>query len=807
MAFDLDNLFDDISADKLDDYTWKATFGDTTKDDHSLVVKDVYIAADGVKKYVTSVSKVPLNGNERTYDLKSVASESTSDPVIEEENKKNVIIYYSNSNFKDANIHYRVGNGTWTGVPGVQMCTDGSQDGYTWKYIINLGNESQLTTCFNNGNNSWDSNGEKNYIISKPGCYGIKNGSIVELKEIVEIPAEELTLDKETVELFEEEQAVVKVSITPAEATDKTVKWKSSDELVAIVSDGVITGIKEGSAVITAVTSNGLSKEVKVTVKVNPNIVKPIGIKVLPMELSLTKGDTYALNAVIVPDNTTNKIVKWSSSNAKVATINSQGLVTAVAKGSTEIIATTSNGLTATVEITVEEAEGFSAIEDGVYFEKPSGWGNTIYAYMWIEENGSSQKLLGTWPGTEIENIEGSIYGFSSTADEGKTMIIFNDGKNQTDDLKFYKNGYYDKNGLVKTIVLNGKVYVKGVDEDGHVLSINAMKGEVGTAYSAQVKDIEGYTLITIPTNTTGKYSKEDITVTYVYRSNDIKEDLKVTAKVDNSTVKVGEKVTIKADAIGGEEPYTYSYIVYNSYTNQWARIADNIQSQTFSWTAGSVGDREFYVDVKDGSGKVVRSEAVKVNVLKNDNELSVSTKVSASNISVGEKVIFTATATGGNGKYTYSYIVYNKDNGSWFRLADNISENTYIWTAGSVGNRVFYIDVKDSTGKIVRSNAIEVATKDNITLSISGKTSNSVVKQGSVVTISGIATGGTAPYAYSILVHNKTNETWYRFSGFTETNKLNWMASGIGDREFFVEVKDATGKIVRSNAIIVNVR
>jgi hypothetical protein len=97
MAFDLDNLFADISADKLEDYTWKATFGDTLNDNHSLVVKDVYIAADGVKKYVTSVSKVPLNGNERTYDLKSATSGNISDSAVEAENKKNVIVYYNNS--------------------------------------------------------------------------------------------------------------------------------------------------------------------------------------------------------------------------------------------------------------------------------------------------------------------------------------------------------------------------------------------------------------------------------------------------------------------------------------------------------------------------------------------------------------------------------------------------------------------------------------------------------------------------------------------------------------------------------------
>ena len=55
-------------------------------------------------------------------------------------------------------------------------------------------------------------------------------------------------------------------------------------------------------------------------------------------------------------------------------------------------------------------------------------------------------------------------------------MIIFNDGNNQTADLKFYENGYYDKDGFIKKVVSKGKVYIKCVDEDGNVLP----EGQVG---------------------------------------------------------------------------------------------------------------------------------------------------------------------------------------------------------------------------------------------------------------------------------------------------------------------------------------
>ena len=62
------------------------------------------------------------------------------------------------------------------------MDTATENNGYTWKYEIDLGDAVSATVCFNNGNGSWDSNNGSNYIV-KVGDYGIKNRIVKKLSQ------------------------------------------------------------------------------------------------------------------------------------------------------------------------------------------------------------------------------------------------------------------------------------------------------------------------------------------------------------------------------------------------------------------------------------------------------------------------------------------------------------------------------------------------------------------------------------------------------------------------------------------------
>ena len=138
-------------------------------------------------------------------------------------------------------------------------------------------------------------------------------------------------------------------TVSPSNATDKTVTWTSSKPSVASVSNGVVTAVAEGSATITA-TAGGKSAKCEVTVK--PKVVDVTGVSLNKADLSLYIGDTFTLAATVTPANATDKTVTWTSSKPGVATV-SDGVVTAVAEGSATITAK-AGGKSAKCEVTVQ---------------------------------------------------------------------------------------------------------------------------------------------------------------------------------------------------------------------------------------------------------------------------------------------------------------------------------------------------------------------------------------------------------------------------------------------------------------------
>lgn len=125
--------------------------------------------------YEITVKSTDASGAMATYTIYY----SVVDKIV-----NNAIVYYGNSSWNSAYIHYRIGTGEWTTAPGVIMESSSEQSGYTWKFVIELGEETSATVCFNDGNNSWDSKNGTNYTVNV-GTYGVKNSTVTKLTPIV----------------------------------------------------------------------------------------------------------------------------------------------------------------------------------------------------------------------------------------------------------------------------------------------------------------------------------------------------------------------------------------------------------------------------------------------------------------------------------------------------------------------------------------------------------------------------------------------------------------------------------------------
>ena len=172
-------------------------------------------------------------------------------------------------------------------------------------------------------------------MIATSSCKKEKN-------QVIEVTG--IELGESSVEMTVGTSHKLTATVLPENATEKGVIWESKDESIATVDqEGLVSAVKEGSTQIIVSTANGnFSTYCSVTVKKTGADVS--GLTIDKDELKLTVGNSFRLTATVLPENATEKGVVWESKDESVATVDQEGLVSAVKEGSTQIIASTANG-------------------------------------------------------------------------------------------------------------------------------------------------------------------------------------------------------------------------------------------------------------------------------------------------------------------------------------------------------------------------------------------------------------------------------------------------------------------------------
>lgn len=151
-----------------------------------------------------------------------------------------------------------------------------------------------------------------------------------------EVTVSSVIINMDRVNMIVGESLQLSATVSPTNASEKTVIWSSSKQSVASISEsGLVTAIAEGSSTITAFAGG---KTATCLISVENASVAVSSITLSQVNAKLTVGETISLVAVVKPDNATDKSIVWTSSAPEVTTVE-DGLVKAVGVGSARITA------------------------------------------------------------------------------------------------------------------------------------------------------------------------------------------------------------------------------------------------------------------------------------------------------------------------------------------------------------------------------------------------------------------------------------------------------------------------------------
>ncbi len=208
------------------------------------------------------------------------------------------------------------------------------------------------------------------------------------------VPATGISISRETLQVPVGESKTLTAKVLPFEAGHRVILWSTSDKTVATVTDGVVTGHKEGVANIVAKADDGGFEALcRVTVGTGvsedvESTVSATGVTLDRSNCYMEVGDALALVATVMPLAATNKGVTWATTDENVATV-SDGVITAVGEGSAQITVTTLDGeFIDTCDVTVLAKTDVAVATEIIYSGQTLNAENPYLVYWFEDGNG-----------------------------------------------------------------------------------------------------------------------------------------------------------------------------------------------------------------------------------------------------------------------------------------------------------------------------------------------------------------------------------------------------------------------------------
>ncbi len=517
--------------------------------------------------------------------------------------------------------------------PGVAMTNEGNG---VYSYFMTE-EYAKPQVIFNDGSNQVPGAQQPGFEMKNNGYYD-STGFV----KYMDVEVTKVTLSPSSLNLTVGNSGKLAATVTPSDATDKTLTWTSSNTSVATVSDGTVTAKAAGTATITATSVNGKSGTATVTV------TKP--------------SDDL-------------KVTSFTTDKGTSAVSGTQVTLTATGTGGT-------GGYQYAFSVCNSEGKWYkiqaaSAKNTAVWNASPAGQ-KTLYAYVKDSSGKVEQKTI-NFTVTDSKPLTVSSFttnkGTSATKGTKVTLTATASGGTGS-----YQYAFSVCNS-------EGKWY--------KIQAASAKNTAVWDATPAGQKTLYAYVK-----DASGKVEQKTINFT-VTDSESLTVSSFTTDK--GTSAASGTQVTLTATGAGGTGGYQYAFSVCNS-EGKWYKIQAASAKNTAIWNASPAGQKTLYAYVKDSSGKVEQKTInfTVTDVAETGLAVSSFTTDKGTSAAAGTSVTLTATATGGSGFYQYAFSVCNSE-GKWYKIQEASAKRTAVWKATPAGTKTLYAYVKDSNGKVAQ--------------------------------------------------------------------------------------------------------
>ena len=425
------------------------------------------------------------------------------------------------------------------------------------------------------------------------------------------------------------------LTYTPSNVSNKTVYWYTSNSSVATVSGGNIYAKGEGEATITAISGNR-QKIAKCKVIVSKPQVPLAGIRLKESNVTVELGKTGYIGAIYEPENASDKVLYWSSSNENVAKVN-EGVITAVGKGTATLTAISrAGGKTASCTITVEDPNFVHINEITMKSEKvelktgETGWVGVAYnpsnaTNKVLTWKSSNEKVATVKEGTVKAVGIGTATLTATSEDGGKTAtckVTVTDGKKHIESISLKTDSIEMKPGEGKTIYAE----YNPSNVDDKTLYWKSSNEKVVTVNEGYVKAIgEGTATVTAVSRDGGKTASCKVTVT--------------SGTVKLQSIKISSSTEILTKGEGKTIYVTYNPNNVTDKTLYWSSSNEKIATVSEGYVkAVGEGIATLTARSKDGN-KTASCQVVVTDKVKEMKNISLKTTKETMNVGEGKTI------------------------------------------------------------------------------------------------------------------------------------------------------------------------